>query len=55
MKSTVPDPHNYQKWKVAFRERAHFLIGVGYATGRHKIETDEHEEQDITGVHRLWY
>jgi hypothetical protein len=22
---------------------------VGYAAGRHKIETDEHEEQDITG------
>jgi hypothetical protein len=48
MKSIKPDSHDFQKWKVAFRERAHLLIKVGYAEGRHNIESDAHEEQDIT-------
>ena len=49
MKSSKPDPSYFQKWKVAFREKAHLLISVGYAAGSYKIESDGHEEQDITG------
>ena len=49
MKSSKPDPSSFQKWKVAFRERAHLLISVGYTASRYKIESDGHEEQDITG------
>ncbi len=49
MKSSKPDPSSFQKWKVAFRERAHLLIRVGYIAGRYKLESDGHEEQDITG------
>jgi len=49
MKSSKPDPSSFQKWKVAFRERAHLLISIGYIAGRYKIESDGHEEQDITG------
>jgi hypothetical protein len=49
MISSKPDPSHFQKWKVAFRERAHLLISVGYIAGRYKIESDGHEEQDITG------
>lgn len=49
MKSNKPDPPHFQKWKVAFRERAYLLISVGYIAGRYKIESDGHEEQDITG------
>jgi hypothetical protein len=49
MKSSKPDPSYFQKWKGAFREKAHLLISVGYTAGRYKIESDRHEEQDITG------
>jgi len=49
MKSNKSDPSYFQQWKVAFREKAHLLISIGYIVGRHKIETDGHEEQDITG------
>lgn len=49
MKSSKPDLSHFQKWKVAFRERAHFLISVGYRESNHKIKSDNHEEQDLTG------
>ncbi len=49
MKSNKSDPSYFQQWKVAFREKAHLLISIGYIVGRHKRETDGHEEQDITG------
>lgn len=48
MKSTKPNSHDFQKWKGAFREKAHLLIQVGYTEGLHNIESDKHEEQDIT-------
>lgn len=48
MKSSKPDPSYFQPWKVAFREKAHLLIYEGYVAGCLKIESDGHEEQDIT-------
>ncbi|MBV8694937.1 MAG: hypothetical protein JO125_16190 [Chloroflexi bacterium] len=48
MKSIKPDSHNFQKWKIAFREKAHLLIKIGYTRGCHNLKSDEHEEQDIT-------
>ncbi len=48
MKSIKPDSRDFQKWKVAFRERAHQLIQIGYTEGVRHIKSDEHEEQDIT-------
>lgn len=43
-----PDSSAFQKWKVAFREKVHLLIEVGYTKGRSNIQSDDHEEQEIT-------
>jgi hypothetical protein len=43
-----PRSHDFQKWKAAFREKAHRLIEVGYSKGRSNIESHDHEEQEIT-------
>jgi hypothetical protein len=48
VKSMKPRSQDFQKWKVALREKAHLLIEVGYTKGRSHIEYDDHEEQEIT-------
>ena len=45
MKPSSPD---FQKWKVAFREKALLLIEVAYTKERYNIESHDHEEQEIT-------
>ena len=48
VKSMKPRSSDFHKWKVAFREKVHILIEVGYTRGRSHIESDDHEEQEIT-------